>query len=122
MVEVQDLAKSQCEVCKLWFEDEDLDAHLNKHLGDPTGRVGTDQVELKCSTCNIDMDAYYGVPFRLGGTGPIKRVVLGEWAELGEEPVPIDMFVCSQCGRVQLFPREKTRSKLRRMVGTRNRP
>ena len=40
------------------------------------------------------MDAYYGVPFRVGGTDPGMRLLIGAWGELGEEPIPIDLYVC----------------------------
>ncbi len=60
------------------------------------------------------MDAYYGVPFRIGGTGPVGRVLLGWWAELGEEPIPIDLYVCPECGRILTFANEKTRDRLKR--------
>ena len=60
------------------------------------------------------METYYGVPFRVGGTGPGMRFLIGGWAELGEEPISIDLSVCAQCGRIQPFANEKTRDKLRR--------
>ncbi len=108
------LGKSQCEICGLWFDDSALDAHLNQHLDEPAEQARTEQIALKCPTCNIDMDAYYGVPFRVGGTGPGLRLLIGEWVELGEEPIPINLFVCAQCGRIQPFANEKTRDRLRR--------
>jgi len=108
------MTKSQCNVCKLWFEDEELDAHLNQHLGDPVGKSTTDEVRVKCPNCNVETDAYYGVPFRVGGTGPGMRLLIGAWAELGEEPIPIDLFVCAQCGRIQSFATQKTRERLKR--------
>jgi len=60
------------------------------------------------------MDAYYGVPFRVGGTGPGTRLLIGAWAELGEEPIPIDLYVCPQCGRMEQFANKKTRDRLSR--------
>ena len=60
------------------------------------------------------MDVYYGVPFRVGGTGPGMRLLIGAWAELGEEPIPIDLYVCPQCGRMEQFASKKTRDRLKR--------
>ena len=34
------------------------------------------------------MNTYYGVPFRVNGTGPRMRLLIGASAELGEEPIP----------------------------------
>jgi len=60
------------------------------------------------------MDAYYGVPFRVGGTGPGMRLLIGAWAELGEEPILIDLYVGPQCGRIEQFANKGTRDRLRR--------
>jgi len=34
------------------------------------------------------MNTYYGVPFRVNGTGPRMRFLIRAWTELGEEPIP----------------------------------
>src|SRR5437016_5938152 len=107
------LANSQCKICGLWFDDSALDAHLNQHM-DESEQPITEQTGMKCPTCNVDMEAYYGVPFRVGGTGPAMRFLIGAWAELGEEPIPIDIFVCAQCGRIQPFATLKSRERLAR--------
>ena len=60
------------------------------------------------------MDAYYGVPFRVGGTGPGMRLLIGAWAELEEEPVPIDLYVCPQCERIEQYANKNTEDRLRR--------
>ena len=106
------MAKSVCKVCGQWFEDSELDEHLNQHLESPVDEHK--EPPLKCSSCDTVMDVYYGVPFRVGGTGPAMRALIGEWAELGEQPIPIDLFVCKKCGRIQLFASEKTRRRLSR--------
>ncbi len=108
------LGKSQCSVCGQWFDDSELDDHLNQHLEGPAEEPGTVQKRLMCPTCDKVMDAYYGVPFRVGGTGPGMRLLLGAWAELGEEPIPIDIYVCPQYGRIEQFATKDTRDRLRR--------
>ena len=60
------------------------------------------------------MEAYDGVPFRVGGTGPGMRLLIGAWAELGEEPIPIDLYVCPYCVRILPFANKKTRDRLSR--------
>ncbi len=58
------------------------------------------------------MEAVLDVPFRIGGTGGGWKLLFGEWAELGEQLLSFDLYVCHQCGRVQLFADEKTRKSL----------
>ena len=108
------MGKSQCNVCGRWFDDSELDDHLNQHLEAPVEELGTTQIHLKCPTCEKVMDAYYSVPFRVGGTGPGMRLLIGAWAELGEEPIPIDLYVCPLCGRIEQFANKKTRDRLSR--------
>jgi hypothetical protein len=36
------------------------------------------------------------------------------WAELDRDPLLLDLYVCPQCGKIQQFASEKTRSRLRR--------
>ncbi|OLE68903.1 hypothetical protein AUF78_13830 [archaeon 13_1_20CM_2_51_12] len=80
----------------------------------PAEEPGSAQKRLKCPTCDKVMDAYYGVPFRVGGTGPGMRLFIGAWAELGEEPVPIDLYVCPQCERIEQYANKNTKDRLRR--------
>ena len=53
------LAKSECNVCGQWFDDSELDDHLNAHLEGPTEEPGLAQRVLKCPTCDKVMDTYY---------------------------------------------------------------
>jgi len=108
------LVRSQCNVCGEWFDDSELDGHLNQQLEGPAEEPGSTQIHLKCATCDKVIDAYYGVPFRVGGAGPGMRLLIGAWAELGEEPIPIDTYVCPQCGRIEQFANKKIRDRLRR--------
>ena len=57
------MAKSQCATCGEWFEDSELDGHLNTHLEGPTEEPGATQKRLKCPDYQTGMEAYYGVPF-----------------------------------------------------------
>jgi len=106
------MAKSRCTTCGQWFEDSELDDHLNQHLSEPAEPT-SNPTELKCPDCQTAIEAYYGVPFRVGGTGPRMRLLIGAWAELGEEPIPIDLYVCPQCGRMEQFANKKTRDRLK---------
>src|SRR2546430_2701268 len=107
------MTKSRCETCGQWFEDDEIDAHLNMHLDEPAEPT-PEPTEMKCPDCQSGMEGFFGVPFRVGGTGPGMRLLIGAWAELGEEPVPIDTYVCPQCGRMLQYANKATRDRLRR--------
>jgi len=51
-------------------------------------------------------------PFRIGGTSGGWKLVFGEWAELGEQMLPLNIYVCPNCGKIELFADEKTRQTL----------
>ena len=70
-------------------------------------------IPVKCVSCNVDMDDMGDVPFRTGGSRGAWKLVFGEWAELGEDLLNFDVFLCRNCGRVQLFADSKTRDSLR---------
>ncbi len=106
------MAKSRCGTCGEWFEDDELDEHLETHLEEPEPPVG-EQVPLKCPDCKIDTEAYRQVPFRVGRGDTASRLLFGVWAELDRDPLLIDLYVCPQCGKIQQFASEKTRSRLR---------
>ena len=42
------LAKSQCATCGEWFEDSELDEHLNQHLEAPAEEPGTAKEHQIC--------------------------------------------------------------------------
>jgi len=108
------LAKQQCQTCGLWFDDRDFDSHLNQHLENEVAVDERRELNINCLVCNKVMEIYYGVPFRVGGTGPGMRALIGAWAEFGEEPIPIDLYFCTKCGRMQLLAGAKTRDRLKR--------
>jgi hypothetical protein len=107
------MAKSRCGTCGEWFEDDKLDEHLGTHMDEPEPPVG-EQVPLKCPDCKVDSEVYRGIPFKIGRSDPAARLLLGWVSELGDEPIMIDLYVCPQCGRIQQFADEKTRSRLKR--------
>ncbi len=40
--------------------------------------------------------------FRVGGTSGGWKLLFGEWAELGEEKLALEVIACPQCGHVEL--------------------
>jgi rubredoxin len=54
------MTKSRCETCGQWFEDDELDDHLNTHSAEQA-EPEPNPTEMKCPDCQIGMEAYYGV-------------------------------------------------------------
>jgi len=71
----------------------------------------------KCQTCNLEMEFAQRVDFRVGGTGGGWKLLFGEWAELGESMIPLEVYVCPQCGRIGLFADEETKQRLLKLSG-----
>ena len=67
---------------------------------------------IKCSVCGKEMVSSVKVDFRIGGTGGTWKLILGEWAELGEKMIPFYIYVCPNCGKIELLVDEKTKEKL----------
>jgi len=40
--------------------------------------------------------------FRVGGTTGGWKLLFGEWAELGEGTLRLEVFACGSCGKVEL--------------------
>lgn len=74
------------------------------------------QVVKKCYSCNIEMQFAQKVPFRIKGTPGMWKLLFGEWAELGEEILSLDVYVCPKCGEVRLFAGEKTMQSLLKLT------
>jgi hypothetical protein len=46
--------------------------------------------------------------FRSGGTSGGRKLIFGEWAELGEVMIPLEVWACPNCRTVELrVPAEK---------------
>ncbi len=58
---------------------------------------------VKCPDCQVDMKELEGVKFRVGGTSGAWKLLFGEWAELGEGLLSLDLWVCPNCKQVKLF-------------------
>ena len=107
------MAKSVCKVCGQWFEDSELDEHLNQYMEEPE-ETQSEQKVVTCPSCNIETDAYSAVPFKIGRSDVAARLLMGWVSELGEEPILIDLYVCPKCGRLQQFVNQETRARLKR--------
>jgi hypothetical protein len=55
-----------------------------------------------CLRCGQPLHTLGVQQFRLGGTTGGWKLLLGEWAELGEEMIGLELLACRQCGKVEL--------------------
>ncbi len=55
-----------------------------------------------CLGCGTMLHSMGIEQFRVGGTSGGWKLLLGEWAELGEGMVPFEVLTCPSCGRVEL--------------------
>ena len=55
-----------------------------------------------CMRCNAPLHAMGVERFRVGGTSGGWKMLFGEWAELGEEMLPLEVFACTACRKVEL--------------------
>ena len=65
----------------------------------------------KCSACGQNAQFVYSAQFRVGGTSGGMQLLFGEWAELGESMIPMYVFVCPNCGKIELYATEDLREK-----------
>jgi len=66
----------------------------------------------KCVSCNVDMQFAGEASFRTGGTSGSWNFLFGKWAELGEDTLPLRIYVCPKCGKIELYANEQTRQSL----------
>ncbi|MGZ4105402.1 MAG: hypothetical protein ACXVQY_02545 [Actinomycetota bacterium] len=55
-----------------------------------------------CLGCQGPLSSLGTEAFRVGGTAGGWKLLFGEWAELGEDKLPLDVYACQQCRRVEL--------------------
>jgi hypothetical protein len=60
-----------------------------------------------CLRCRAPIQSMGIEEFRVGGTTGGWKLLFGEWAELGEGILRLEVFACSSCGKVELrVPRQ----------------
>jgi len=65
----------------------------------------------RCSSCGRDAQFVYTAEFRVGGTSGGVKLLIDEWGELGERMIPMYVFVCPYCGKVELYATEDLRQQ-----------
>ena len=58
---------------------------------------------MKCPACKSEMDALGQLPIRVGGTTGGWHLILGNWADMRESILPLDVYRCGTCKRVEFF-------------------
>lgn len=72
--------------------------------------------EAKRCSCGAIMQFAERAEFRIGGTSGGWKLLFGEWAELGEGMIPLYIYVCPKCGRIELFAEEETKQRLLKLA------
>ena len=58
---------------------------------------------MKCLACKSEMDSLGQLPIRVGGTTGGWHLLLGNWADMRESILPLDVYRCATCKRVEFF-------------------
>jgi hypothetical protein len=58
---------------------------------------------VNCAACKTPMDSLGQIPIRTGGTSGTWHLLMGEWADMSEDTMPLDVYRCSDCKRVEFF-------------------
>jgi len=66
----------------------------------------------KCKTCGVEMQFAGENAFRTGGTSGGWKFLFGGWAELDENVMPLLLYVCPKCGKVEFYANKKIRQRL----------
>jgi hypothetical protein len=54
-----------------------------------------------CLRCGTTMSSSGVEQIRVGGTSGGWKLLFGEWAEVGEDMLPLEILVCTNCRRVE---------------------
>ena len=55
-----------------------------------------------CLRCGTALHSIGIEQFRIGGTSGGWKLLFGEWAEVGEEMLSLDVLACPRCRKVEL--------------------
>ena len=61
-----------------------------------------------CLRCGGSLQSMGVEEFRVGGTTGGWKLLFGEWAELGEGVLGLEVLACASCGKVELRVPRKT--------------
>jgi hypothetical protein len=60
------------------------------------------ETSVRCLRCDVELRDLGPAEFRVGGTSGGWKLFFGEWAELGEDMVTLDLLACPRCRHVEL--------------------
>ena len=58
--------------------------------------------ENACLRCGGPLQSMGIEQFRVGGTSGGWKLLFGEWAELGEQMLPLELLACGRCRHVEI--------------------
>ena len=61
----------------------------------------------KCTSCGSETELKGVYDFRIGGTSGGWKLLFGEWAELGESMIPLRVYICPRCGKLEFYEKKK---------------
>jgi hypothetical protein len=56
-----------------------------------------------CPMCRTLLRRLGQIPVRTGGTSGGWHLLFGEWADVGEGVMPLDVYRCPQCSRLEFY-------------------
>ncbi len=62
----------------------------------------TDRSPGTCLRCGGSLQSMGIEEFRVGGTAGGWKLLFGEWAELGEGVLGLEVLACGSCGKVEM--------------------
>ncbi len=57
---------------------------------------------VQCLRCGADLYELGAADIRVGGTSGGWKLLFGEWAELGEDMVSLELLGCRECRHIEL--------------------
>ena len=63
----------------------------------------TDRTSPLCPLCRVQLEPLGQIPVRTGGTSGGWHLLFGEWADAGEGVMPLDVYRCPQCSRLEFY-------------------
>ena len=64
--------------------------------------------QMECLRCKVPMQSLDQLPVRTGGTGGGWHLLLGVLADSTEQVVPLDVYRCQKCTRLELFDLDRS--------------
>jgi predicted RNA-binding Zn-ribbon protein involved in translation (DUF1610 family) len=65
----------------------------------------------KCPDCGVEMRLTKDVQIRTQGVTGLTRVVFGEWAELLEDFLPVNIYFCPKCEQIRFYKPSTSRNQ-----------